>query len=784
MATLAVITVGLAAMLRPDLWFRTSTLSGGDLGAHVWAAGWLHNHLLGGFWTWSSAWFAGFVPWSGYFPGGFFVAALLGFVLPMGVALRLVLVASVIALPWAAWGFGRLARLPSPIPPLLAVATVPFLLDRFQIAEGGNVLSTFAGEVNYALALSMTLVLWGLAARGMEDGRRRAIGALLVAGILLTHLVVAFFAAAGLVAILCLNWSRRALRWAATVGGVGLALAAAYLLPFVTHVGLTTTEGQKAKDTAYVAGLFPFARTCPSPPPVARTAQWVPRFSHTCGFGSYYTNQTGHLPIVVLLAVVGLAYATVRRRDPGRRALLALAGTGVVTALAFVVIGEATFWNGRLLPFWYLTLYVLAGAGAAELALQAQASVGRRLRRIRSTMGRSTRRRNMPPPPTWVAGAAPLVCLAAAALALAPPAGLVPGVHADDPHDAPRVLPNFIAYDLSGYQAKAAWPEYHGVIEAMKRIGATHGCGRAYADLAGHRNIAAYGSNWAMYLLPYWTNECITSADGLYLESSATSPDLGMVESELAYIQLNPKRELPYQPFSVVTGVRHLRLLGVRYYLALDDPAKAEADRDPELNLLASSGPWKIYEIAGSSVVEGLGADPIVLQGLGSGKGDWLAAAMHTYLGAAASAGGSHATLYTTTGPRSWPRAHVAHPSASGGTVDKRIAIRPVAASSVDPATVRNVVYRSGHIAFDVDRVGKPVLVRESWYPDWHVRGADGPWRITPNFMVVVPTSRHVALHFGPDRSAIAGLVISIAGLALSALLWRLDHHRTARAGG
>src|SRR5207248_6236017 len=37
-ATLVVVTAALAIILRPDLWFRTSTLSGGDFGAHVWAA--------------------------------------------------------------------------------------------------------------------------------------------------------------------------------------------------------------------------------------------------------------------------------------------------------------------------------------------------------------------------------------------------------------------------------------------------------------------------------------------------------------------------------------------------------------------------------------------------------------------------------------------------------------------------------------------------------------------------------------------------------------------------
>ena len=52
-------------------------------------------------------------------------------------------------------------------------------------------------------------------------------------------------------------------------------------------------------------------------------------------------------------------------------------------------------------------------------------------------------------------------------------------------------------------------------------------------------------------------------------------------------------------------------------------------------------------------------------------------------------------------------------------------------------------------------------MVKTSWYPNWKAEGADGPWRATPNFMVVVPTSKHVKLTFatttvewvGPGRS-------------------------------
>ena len=83
-------------------------------------------------------------------------------------------------------------------------------------------------------------------------------------------------------------------------------------------------------------------------------------------------------------------------------------------------------------------------------------------------------------------------------------------------------------------------------------------------------------------------------------------------------------------------------------------------------------------------------------------------------------------------------------------------------------------------VSFDVDRVGSPVLVKVSYFPNWKATGADGPWRVTPNFMVVVPTARHVSLHYGRTAVDDAGLGLSLIGvIALGGLAW-LDHRMGA----
>ena len=79
-------------------------------------------------------------------------------------------------------------------------------------------------------------------------------------------------------------------------------------------------------------------------------------------------------------------------------------------------------------------------------------------------------------------------------------------------------------------------------------------------------------------------------------------------------------------------------------------------------------------------------------------------------------------------------------------------------------------------ISFDVDRVGTPVLVKTSYFPNWQVTGAKGPWRASPNLMVVVPTGTHVSLHYGRTGVDWAGILLTLLGLlGLAGLArWRL----------
>jgi len=86
------------------------------------------------------------------------------------------------------------------------------------------------------------------------------------------------------------------------------------------------------------------------------------------------------------------------------------------------------------------------------------------------------------------------------------------------------------------------------------------------------------------------------------------------------------------------------------------------------------------------------------------------------------------------TGPSTWPRA----PSVASMT----------ASTPLPAVTVTHVHVGLQDLSFHVSRIGVPMLVKISYYPRWHVSGATGPYRVSPNLMVVVPTSKDVSLNY------------------------------------
>jgi hypothetical protein len=95
--------------------------------------------------------------------------------------------------------------------------------------------------------------------------------------------------------------------------------------------------------------------------------------------------------------------------------------------------------------------------------------------------------------------------------------------------------------------------------------------------------------------------------------------------------------------------------------------------------------------------------------------------------------------------------------------VNPATALTPV---PLEPVVISNVNIGEEGVRFSVDKIGVPVLVRVSYFPNWKVDGATGPYRVAPNMMVVIPTSTTVNMHYGWNMIDYVAYLLSFAGIA------------------
>ena len=496
-------------------------------------------------------------------------------------------------------------------------------------------------------------------------------------------------------------------------------------------------------------------------------------------------------PLTVAVAgIVGLAIMVVRASLSGEqfhRWPVALTfATGTIATL-FRYSPQFRLWNARALPFWFFTIALLAAFGATELSRW----IGALVRRFAEP------RTHLPD----FAAIGTAIAAVATFVAVGLPLNLVPGNVPIPDIKAGRVgvklaktsvdsnpAPGWAGYNFAGYEARA-WTEYKAFMDKAAQVGKEHGCGRAMWEYDDSR-LNSYGTTLALMLLPYWTRGCIGSMEAVYFESSATAPSHWLTAAMVTAPAVtntdgskkysgpsNPQRFLRYPAVTVenypqmfATGIKKLQGAAVKYYVSLTDLSAKTADVHPDLTKVASSGPFNIYEIRGSERVAPLTSEPVVIRGIDQNQdGGWLDVEQEWFLTPE-----SYPGTIAWAGPKSWQRTTATVKKPKGEhTYGVGVSLTPTQAKPLEPVIVSNISQNNTDIRFHVDKIGVPVLVKTSFFPNWKASGAKGPYRVMPNFMVVVPTKNDVRIHYGYSWADRFGYLASVVGLVGVFLLHR-----------
>ncbi|MEL6890214.1 MAG: hypothetical protein AAFP84_01355 [Actinomycetota bacterium] len=748
-----------------DLIFDATTPTGGDMGAHVWAPAFLRDHLLGSgqISGWSMDWYGGLPIYRFYMvvPALAIVALDAVPFVSYGVAFKLVAMSGLLTFPLACWAFGRLAAFRHPIPELFAFGGLAFLLDESFEIYGGNVKSTMAGEYSFSIALTLAVLGLGLLANGLRTGKYRVWTAVILSLAAVSHGIVLIFVAVA-ATIICLIWiDRTRIVYALTAGVTTVLLSAWWVGPFLLGHEFMT-------DMKY--GFRPNGGGD--------------------SFWDMYFPLTPALDILVTsLAVIGFASFIMRRQLTGTAlGLIAVVFAVLVwnTRDSLPVIG--LLWNPRLLPFFYLARYLLMVVGALELITWIVNAVQARL------ASRSLGARE---------GAGAFGVIAIAMLGVfgfmyetLPFGGRVQsgetsvyawGPIQKTPTAGRAVADGWTRYNWNGYEGRGgSYVAYHDLVTTMDGIGADRGCGRAMWE--NNADNGEFGTTMALMLLPHWTDGCIASMEGLFFEATASTNYHFIAAAAISESSSNPVRQLRYTNLDGELGVRHLRDLGVRYLMVRTDGARGEAAQTDGLEFITTSGTFDIYEVTESRVVEALEVQPVVVDhedGAGTlarwnpsddrernlelgtswfqRRQDWPA-------------------LPVDEGPDEWQRVtaqvieteRVEPFDSDRRRVDYVAPTEPIVRRELPAVAVSDLEMGQQSLSFRVDQIGVPVVVKVSYFPNWRVEGADGPFRAGANHMVVVPTAESVTMSYD-SRSGLDWFFYLLTAIGIGlCVLWRI----------
>ena len=674
-----------------------NTPTGGDMGAHVLLPKVLMENLLpsGNLLGWSMDWYAGFPVMYFYFPLPAVTTVLLDLVMPYGVAFKLVTIVGLVVLPTVSYFFVKFLGFPKFVAAVAGVAGSLFVFMESYSIFGANIKSTLAGEFSFSWSFALSILYVGLVVRNYRNDKAFDPWAGIVLGLTaLSHIITTVIV---------------------VVATLPLVLAPIRHMFSGKESFRNSLRRSGGVVWTYVIGLgvsafWSIALGVNVLEGMTSDMGWAPVTTIIGGYQNPGSPIPGEFVPVLALGVVGMAWTLLRKDNVGIAiwmTLFPLAGYFLIAYLDFTVL-----YNARLLPYWFFGMYIFAGIAVGL----SSAALARRFANVTRA--------------TVVTGAVAItVMVAGAALSM---------------HD----LPGWVKWNFEGYEGKPVWNEYENLMQTVDELPDGRVMWEANSDMN------KYGTPMSLMLFPFWS-EGHPSMEGLFFESSLTTPFHFLNASEVSQRPSNPVRGLEYRSMNFDRAVKHLAVYDVAYYVSFTEEA-TEAAKDYGLEVLAEPTPWTIFALPEADRVDVATFEPVVW----AGEADFVDAALEWYDDV------DNLDLWLVEdGPAEWRRVT---------SVDERLdALRPYSESGFAEVTE----FEDMNVSFTTDAPGIPHLVKVSYFPNWTVEGAEGVYRASPSLMVVVPDSENVTLSFTNRWVENLGMVVTVVtfiGLgAYAVIAWK-----------
>ncbi|MHC1726578.1 MAG: 6-pyruvoyl-tetrahydropterin synthase-related protein [Syntrophobacteraceae bacterium] len=315
-------------------------------------------------------------------------------------------------------------------------------------------------------------------------------------------------------------------------------------------------------------------------------------------------------------------------------------------------------------------------------------------------------------------------------------------------------IDSWIQWNYSGMESKPLWTSFYQVNEFLR---GDENSPRVVYEHADIHNGA--GTVRAFEMLPCFSGR--STLEGLYMQSSASSPFVFYIQSELSQTPSCPYSDFYYSRPDSDRAVAHMRLFNVSQLIAASDNLANTLDASPDFELQMFFPPYKVYRLksSGNSYVTPVSCKPFRIppSNWKQVQYEWFRkSSMKVPLVVASenTPGDFWRTLpiYDTL-PENIPEIPILDPG--------KEAIRTHAVLGEDRITI------------NTSQPGHPLWIKVSYHPDWRISEGEGElYQASPAFMLLLPKSQRVVLSFDVHSGIYTwGKVLSLITLLLFGLM-------------
>ena len=309
-------------------------------------------------------------------------------------------------------------------------------------------------------------------------------------------------------------------------------------------------------------------------------------------------------------------------------------------------------------------------------------------------------------------------------------------------------LPHWVNWNFTGYEGKEEWKEIETLYSSLEKLPP----GRIMWEPNSELN--KYGTPMVLMTIPFFTDH--TSMEGLYFDSSITTPFHFIAVSGLAEGPSNPVGGLSYINNDFEKGVEYLQDLGVDYFISYTELIRDKAIKNKDLNQLFVSEPFSVFKIETNKI-------ELVNQRL------------ETFHRISFYERTTSSLFRDTEYENFFEKAYNNFRKLDEYRVIELPSDVNINSSNDIDLMISDLIISNDEISFITNKPNELHLIKVSYFPNWEIANGLGPYRISPSFMAIVPFDNKIEISFKRTNIETYSFYFGLFSLLLSVMLyWRI----------